>query len=312
MYWPARAPTIDSLLVARIPRASSIVLAGAHLILLVLGLLAAIPTIASIANLIALLPRAGDRGGRGRCRPRKVCLHLRLAQLGQLVPRTAAGSIAILGIRLLVLDDGLAFLDGRVLAASGPVEDTKTPGGRLEYAYMYRFQLPCRIHARTNMPSHMYVSQAHVPLASRRQSEQDAMRGDDAIGHGLAKVLALVAGGKALLLPLLDVIVDPVVANVDEVGALGILILADGLAADVRLEPLDVVGQALVGSLGPEPGGLVVAVVVGGNLEVALLLVGIAGRRNGGQHRHQRDDDNGAGRKLHALLCCSWRRGPCN
>lgn len=164
VYWPARAPTIDSLLVARIPRASSIVLAGAHLILLVLGLLAAIPTIASIANLIALLPRAGDRGGRGRCRPRKVCLHLRLAQLGQLVPHTAAGSIAILGIRLLVLDDGLAFLDGRVLAASGPVEDTKTPGGRLEYAYMYRFQLPCRIHARTK---HKYAI-THVCVTSAR------------------------------------------------------------------------------------------------------------------------------------------------
>ena len=48
-------------LLARIARTPRIVLTGTDLILLVLGLLAAIPTIASTANLVALLPRAWHR-----------------------------------------------------------------------------------------------------------------------------------------------------------------------------------------------------------------------------------------------------------
>ena len=140
------------------------------------------------------------------------------------------------------------------------------------------------------------------------------MHGNNAIRDGLPKVLALVTGGKALLLSLLDVIIDAIITDMDKVGVLGILILADGLAADVRLELLDVVGQTLVGSLGPEFGGFVVAVVVGGDLEIALMLVVIArpkrtvsgdlffgaGRRNCGQCRNQ--DDSNAAAKLHAVF----------
>ena len=111
---------MHSLLLARIARTAGIVLTGADLILLVLSLLAAIPTIAAVANLVALLPSTGHRRGRGGCRSGQIRLDLRLAEFGQLVPCAAAGSVAVLGIAALVLDNGLAFLDGRVLAASGP------------------------------------------------------------------------------------------------------------------------------------------------------------------------------------------------
>ena len=87
-------------------------------------------------------------------------------------------------------------------------------------------------------PKHIIQSHAHVPLASRRLSQQHTMNGNNAIGHGLAKVLALVTGGKALFLPLLGVIVDAIIADMDKVGVLGILILAYRLAPNVGFELL--------------------------------------------------------------------------
>ena len=105
---------------ARIARTTGKVLKGTNLIFLVLGLLAAVPTIDTVANLIALLPRAGTGEGGEGAGPGRYAYTSGSHSLASLFRVLLPGASQFFGIRLLILDDDLAFLNDRVLAASRP------------------------------------------------------------------------------------------------------------------------------------------------------------------------------------------------
>ena len=108
---------------AGIARTASEILAVTDLVLLVLGILAALPAVTSGTDLLTRFPGFGRRR-RGRwCWSRQVRLHLGFAKLGELGASAAPGTsrATTFGITRFIVAYLLALFDGGVLAAPWPV-----------------------------------------------------------------------------------------------------------------------------------------------------------------------------------------------